>query len=110
MRIYLFEEGLARFATVPYKEPKYGNMKNTYMHLTNYAINKQNPGYVQNANSDGGGQAHKKRVSQIWRDIEEIEGADGQAKVEECKARIKDIVIKTLITGQPAIAHLYRSC
>ena len=45
MRIYIFEEGLARFATIPYQEPKYGNLNNLYMHLTNYAINKNSSNY-----------------------------------------------------------------
>ena len=46
LKIYLFEEGLARFATESYKAPKKSNLQNVYMHLTNYAINKQNSGYV----------------------------------------------------------------
>ena len=40
MRIYQYEEGLGRFATQPYRPPKKNNMKDVYMHLTNYAINK----------------------------------------------------------------------
>ena len=40
MRIYMYEEGLGRFATQPYQPPKNNNMKDVYMHLTNYAINK----------------------------------------------------------------------
>ena len=45
MRIFVYEEGLARFATVPYEEPKNANMRNMFMHLTNYAINKESSDY-----------------------------------------------------------------
>lgn len=48
---YVFEEGLARFCTVSnqnvfihlksnYKKPDGLNMKNLFMHLTNYSLNK----------------------------------------------------------------------
>ena len=40
LRIYLYEEGLTRLATVPYLPPKRENLDNLCMHLTNYAINK----------------------------------------------------------------------
>jgi len=40
MKIYLFDEGMARFATNPYQSPKNSNLRDVYMHLTNYAINK----------------------------------------------------------------------
>ncbi|KAI6241047.1 Tubulin-tyrosine ligase [Aphelenchoides fujianensis] len=37
LRIYLYKDGLVRFASVPMTENAYDNM---YMHLTNYSINK----------------------------------------------------------------------
>jgi len=39
----MYPEGLARFATYKYKKPNKKNMNNLCMHLTNYAINKNNP-------------------------------------------------------------------
>jgi tubulin polyglutamylase TTLL6/13 len=42
MRILIHDHGLARFATEPYIPPKPGNLKNLFIHLTNYAINKHN--------------------------------------------------------------------
>ena len=41
LRIYVFEEGLARFATEKYNG---GNQDTTnmFIHLTNYSINKKN--------------------------------------------------------------------
>jgi tubulin polyglutamylase TTLL6/13 len=40
LRIWIYEEGLARFATSEYVSPVGSNLNNLYMHLTNYAINK----------------------------------------------------------------------
>lgn len=42
LRIYIHEEGIARFCTEEYQAPTNSNMDNLYMHLTNYAINKFN--------------------------------------------------------------------
>lgn len=46
MRIFLYKEGLARFATAKYERPNDKNMKNLFMHLTNYAINKESENFV----------------------------------------------------------------
>ena len=46
LRIYLFDEGLARFATAKYMKPDVKNMATLNMHLTNYAINKNSKEYV----------------------------------------------------------------
>lgn len=48
LRVFLFDEGLVRFATVPYQKPTSDNIENTYIHLTNYAINKFNKDYEYN--------------------------------------------------------------
>ena len=40
MRAFIYKEGMVRFATEPYWSPTSSNMKNMYIHLTNYAINK----------------------------------------------------------------------
>ena len=44
--IYISREGLARFCTVAYKEPTTKNMSDSYMHLTNYSLNKFSEKYV----------------------------------------------------------------
>ena len=44
--IYLYEEGMARFATIKY-DTSNRHIKNQWMHLTNYSINKKNQDYVR---------------------------------------------------------------
>lgn len=48
LRIFVYEEGLARLATEPYTAPRTDNLSNHFMHLTNYAINKNSPNFVFN--------------------------------------------------------------
>lgn len=40
LRVFIFREGLGRFATELYVGPNKDNMEDICMHLTNYAINK----------------------------------------------------------------------
>ena len=45
LRIYMYTEGLGRFAAEPYSKCE-ENLTNLYMHLTNYSINKTHPDFV----------------------------------------------------------------
>ncbi len=38
----MYEEGLARFCTQKYKRPTAANLDASFMHLTNYSVNKRN--------------------------------------------------------------------
>uniref|UniRef100_A0A8D0E965 Tubulin tyrosine ligase like 13 n=1 Tax=Salvator merianae TaxID=96440 RepID=A0A8D0E965_SALMN len=51
LKIFLYEEGLARFATMRYIEPSSSNLDDICMHLTNYAINKHNENFVRDDNT-----------------------------------------------------------
>ena len=42
---YLADEGLARLCTENYKQPTPANMKNMFMHLTNFSLNKNSDNY-----------------------------------------------------------------
>jgi hypothetical protein len=45
LRIYVYDEGLARFASEPFSTD---NKKNRFIHLTNYSVNKKHANFVQN--------------------------------------------------------------
>ena len=65
LKIFIHEEGLARFATEPYQEPKKHNLDEMFIHLTNYAVNKLNPGFIQNQEEKDENIAHKRRLSSV---------------------------------------------
>ena len=48
LRIYLFDDGMARFATNIYQSANDGDITDLFQHLTNYSINKQSDKFVQN--------------------------------------------------------------
>jgi hypothetical protein len=116
MRVYIHEQGLARFATEPYVQPKANNLHNLFMHLTNYAINRHNANFQQ---AKGGGDetmsesygseeeegGHKRSLHAILKMLYK-EGADP----DRIWVEIKDIVVKTMLLGQPYMAHIYNSC
>lgn len=60
LRIYLFKDGLTRFATSNYntnfkKSGKFDS-KQKYVHLTNYAVNRKNSNFVKSSvETDGQG-------------------------------------------------------
>jgi tubulin polyglutamylase TTLL4 len=51
LKIYLFKEGLVRLATVPYTTSK-SSLKQRYIHLTNFSVNKNNAAYIKNNAKD----------------------------------------------------------
>jgi glutathione synthase/RimK-type ligase-like ATP-grasp enzyme len=53
LRVYLCKQGMARFCTEAYQAPTAENIENTYMHLTNFAINKHHDDFTY-ASANGG--------------------------------------------------------
>ena len=55
LRVYVYREGLVRFATEKYAQNVDGGVSedgsNVYAHLTNYSINKKHENYVQNSDA-----------------------------------------------------------
>ena len=51
LKIFMFKEGLVRFATQKYSNnPK--NLEKRFIHLTNYSVNKKADDYVKNDGED----------------------------------------------------------
>ena len=104
LKIYLYYNGLVRFATEDYQK---GNYDNVFIHLTNYSINKKNPNYKSN-------QKNNKEIDDLDEIDEENEQDDDSSKwslveyknyfkkdittFEKIWKQIEDIVIKTMIT------------
>ncbi|KAF3424695.1 hypothetical protein E2986_04790 [Frieseomelitta varia] len=95
MRIYVYKEGLVRFASVRYVRG--ANLDDKYMHLTNSSVNKQNPAYIMNdrVNSFKG---HKWSFASLWSYLRQ-ENVD----VTDLWCQIKDIIVKTFISVESSM-------
>ena len=105
LKIYLYYNGLVRFATEDYIKDNYNNI---FIHLTNYSINKQNPNYKSNIKDN-------KEIAEMEEIEEDYEQCDDSSKwslveyrnyfkkegkdkdLEKIWKQIEDIVIKTMI-------------
>lgn len=105
LRIFVHEDGLGRFATEEYVAPRKSNMRDVCMHLTNYAINKDNPNFIYNEDSEEDDIGHKRSLESVYETLED-EGVD----IPKLKGEISALIIKTLCTAQPILAHTYKSC
>jgi tubulin polyglutamylase TTLL6/13 len=65
LKIFLFQDGLARFATEKFQKPRSKNFMNLFMHLTNYSINKKNSNFQQNTIENGEEFGHKRSFVSI---------------------------------------------
>jgi tubulin polyglutamylase TTLL6/13 len=74
LRVFLYREGLARFATEKYCAPTPANLAHTYMHLTNYSLNKNSENFVVDENNDGK-RGSKRSISSVM-ELLEKQGCD----------------------------------
>ncbi|XP_026141031.1 tubulin polyglutamylase TTLL5 isoform X2 [Carassius auratus] len=96
--IYLYEEGLARFATVKYDHAT-ANIKNQFMHLTNYSVNKKSSDYVSCDDPEVEDYGNKWSMSAMLRYLRQ-EGKDTTLLM----GQIEDLIIKALLSAEIHIA------
>ncbi|KAH0626768.1 hypothetical protein JD844_001954 [Phrynosoma platyrhinos] len=100
LRVFVYKEGLARFATSTYSDPSQGNLDDVCMHLTNYSINKHSANFVRDEDSGS-----KRKLSTFNKYMEQ-----NGYETEKIWKDIEDVVIKTLISAHPIIKHNYLTC
>eukprot|EP00347_Sterkiella_histriomuscorum_P018900 403343740 len=98
LRIFMHHEGLARFASEKYKLKAFNN---PFIHLTNYAINKDNENFTADEKGETG---HKRSLQSIFTQLEK-DGLD----IPILKEKMHEIIVKTLISIQPDLVHQYRT-
>ncbi|XP_055639661.1 tubulin polyglutamylase TTLL13-like isoform X2 [Toxorhynchites rutilus septentrionalis] len=99
LRIFVYKEGLARFATNKYREPCITNTSNNFMHLTNYSVNKYSRCF---SNDDEAGS--KRRFATLNR-ILTSEGYD----IAELWSNIDDVIVKTILSAWQVLRHTYQA-
>ena len=91
LKIYVYKEGLTRFATEPFKVNK--NNFNKYVHLTNFSINKNNKKFFINSEDA------KKKEGFKW-SLETLKKKLTEMKIDHNLIfnQIEDILIKTVLS------------
>ncbi|XP_069127593.1 tubulin polyglutamylase TTLL7-like isoform X2 [Argopecten irradians] len=102
LRVFLFDDGLVRLSTEKYLAPTEANINHSYMHLTNYSVNKHNEFYEKGDSLSSG----SKRSVQYFREyLRQNDINDGLLW-----QNIGDMIVKTLIVSEPHLLHAYRMC
>ena len=89
-RVYIYNEGLARFASEPYECSIGKGAK--FAHLTNFSINKKNERYINNQSVEADDCGHKWSISALTRHMEAV-GVDTNL----LWSRIYDVILKSLV-------------
>lgn len=96
--IYIYQEGLTRFATVKYKKNPL-NLNMLRMHLTNYSINMSSGNYIRNEDSTIEDFGSKWTLSALLRYFHDS-GIDTVVLMR----KIEDVIIKTILAAEKSIA------
>lgn len=91
LKIYVFNEGLVRFASEPYNKDFIKAGK--FSHLTNYSINKKSENFVQNKTAQERDVGNKWSMSALQHHLSKL-GIDFKPVWQ----RIYDMIIKSLIS------------
>lgn len=97
--VYLSTSGMVRFCTIPYQPPSVKNLHQTFMHLTNYSLNKRSKDYVHSEEEEGGGQEGSKRtLTSVWAELI-AQGCD----MDEMWGKVGKLVGKTVVAVLPQL-------
>mmetsp|Transcript_19259 Transcript_19259/g.18946 ORF Transcript_19259/g.18946 Transcript_19259/m.18946 type:complete len:265 (-) Transcript_19259:786-1580(-) len=102
LRVYMYDEGLVRFATEKYSTKK-SALKKRFVHLTNYSVNKKASDYKRNDMNDDNEDSNSKWNFTMLKKYYKKMGIP----VKEVFSGIKDVIIKSLISIEPHIANNY---
>uniref|UniRef100_A0A0N5ALQ6 Tubulin--tyrosine ligase-like protein 5 n=1 Tax=Syphacia muris TaxID=451379 RepID=A0A0N5ALQ6_9BILA len=103
MTVYIYNDGLARFATEKYSEEE-NTFEEHFCHLTNYSLNKLNKHFIRNKSAADEDSGHKWTLGAALRRMK-AEGVDTQLLM----IRIESIILKTLLSVQGPITARCRS-
>ena len=98
LKAYIYREGLTRFASAPYSTQE-DHMQDAFRHLTNYSVNKNSNTFVENSDMRADNVGHKWSLSALNKHLRCV-GAD----VNLMWVRIMDLIVKTLLSVEPAIS------
>ena len=101
LRIYLYDDGLVRFATQEFSmKPRF--LSDQFRHLTNFSVNKYNPEFLHNEEADEF-YGHKRSFQSLLKYL-----ADRKFNTENLLEEIKDIILKTIMTGYDGMVEAFK--
>ncbi|KAL4717073.1 hypothetical protein ACJJTC_016960 [Scirpophaga incertulas] len=104
LRIYLYKDGLARFASVLKYNDELASLNDRYMHLTNYSINRLSKNYTPNEDF-AACEGHKWTLQSLFQYLKTEKNVNTDALWDS----MKDLVIKTIISGEASISSLTKA-
>ena len=106
LRAYICEEGLVRFATGKYSR-SLKSLKNRFVHLTNYSVNKNSDEFVKPTSNAAGNGVEQTQAASKWT-LTHLLKYFRENGIDDGKvlADIKDCCVKTLISAETHIASL----
>ncbi|KAL4218831.1 Tubulin polyglutamylase ttll11 [Mactra antiquata] len=93
LELYVCKEGLARFSTVPYETPTNKNIHESFMHLTNYSLNKKSSTFNRSERDDEGS---KRTLTSVFTRMKRH-----GINTDKLWKRIEQIIVKTMIAIIP---------
>ncbi len=100
LRIYVYNEGLARFCTEKYDAAA---KDNRFSHLTNYSVNKRNEKFVSNTRADLDDVGQKWSLTALNRYLEKR-----AVDVPLLWSKIYDLIIRSFVACEPAMYPPYK--
>ncbi|OHS96057.1 Tubulin-tyrosine ligase family protein [Tritrichomonas foetus] len=108
LRVYIHNDGMARFCTEPYQKPKSNNLDHFYGHLTNYSLNKKNCDNISKANYSpalkNDETPFKRSLASIMKSVSES-GKDA----DKLQNEIDNMIRFTMASVQPFLSSSYHS-
>eukprot|EP01062_Namystynia_karyoxenos_P001203 TRINITY_DN10406_c0_g1_i1.p1 TRINITY_DN10406_c0_g1~~TRINITY_DN10406_c0_g1_i1.p1 ORF type:complete len:958 (+),score=282.34 TRINITY_DN10406_c0_g1_i1:85-2874(+) len=105
LRVFMYKDGLVRMCTEQYTEPSEENADQELVHLTNYAVQRKSRKFVFNDDA-GSGHTGTKRDFGFLAAYLRRHNFDP----EQLWDKVRDLIVKTLISVQEHLRHTYRSC
>ncbi len=93
LRLYMYQEGLVRFATMKYDTNDFTSKQNRFIHLTNYSVNKNNENFIANTNSEQDNTGSKWSLTAL-KSYLQSQNINTEIIIE----RIEEILIKTILS------------
>ena len=105
LRIYVYNDGLVRFATEKYTlDPE--DLKKRFIHLTNFSVNKNSVNFKIN---QGTGEDEENSSKWSFKALKKAYDVRG-ISYDFVFAQIKDVIVKTLISVEPYIVGSLNKC